>query len=79
MTLSSFLSQKIKNSTDAAAVGRQRKRICTADNEEMENAVYKLCLDTKLKNIPVCGPFLFEQARSFEQSFGVRELNVSVE
>jgi hypothetical protein len=78
-TLSTFLKDrdKIEKSIQSDAIGPQSKKIRTANNEDVDKAVYRWFLDTRSKNIPVNGPLLCERARSFARSFGVAEFKGS--
>lgn len=74
-TLSTFLKQKskIEQNIDADAFGPQRKKIRTADYEEVDKAVYTWFVEMRAKNIPINGPLLCERARSFARSLGFPE------
>ena len=78
-TLSTFLKQKskIEQNIDADAHGPQRKKMRTADYEEVDKAVYTWFVEMRAKNIPINGPLLFERARSFARSLGFPEFMVS--
>jgi hypothetical protein len=77
--LSTFLKDrdKIEKSIHSDTIGPQRKKIRTANNEDVDKAVYRWVLDTRSKNIPVNGPLLCERAQSFARSFGVAEFKGS--
>lgn len=74
-TLSTFLKQKskIEQNIDADALGPQRKKMRTADYEEVDKAVYTWFVEMRAKNIPINGPLLCERARSFARSLGFPE------
>ena len=74
-TLSTFLKQqsKIEQNIDADALGPQRKKMRTADYEEVDKAVYTWFVEMWAKNIPINGPLLCERARSFASSLGFPE------
>ena len=74
-TLSTFLKQKskIEQNIDADAFGPQRKKMRTADYEEVDKAVYTWFVEMRAKNIPINGPLLCERARSFAHSLGFPE------
>ena len=69
-TVSTFLKQKskIEQNIDADALGPQRKKMRTADYEEVDKAVYTWFVEMRAKNIPINGPLLCECARSFARS-----------
>ena len=73
-TLSTFLKQKskVEQNIDADALGPQRKKMRTADYEEVDKAVYTWFVEMQAKNIPINGPLLCERARSFARSLGFR-------
>ena len=56
-TLSTFLKQKskVEQNIDADALGPQRKKMRTADYEEVDKAVYTLFVEMRAKNIPING------------------------
>ncbi len=72
-TLSTFLKQKSKIDIDADALGPQRKKMRTADYEEMDEVVYMWFVEMRAKNIPINGPLLRERARAFARSLGFPE------
>ena len=57
-TLSTFLKQKskVEQNIDADALGPQRKKMQTADYEEVDKAVYTWFVEMQAKNIPINGP-----------------------
>jgi len=49
---------KMEQNIDSDAFGPQRKKIRTADYEEVDKAVYTWFAEMRAKNIPINGPLL---------------------
>src|SRR5215469_10326528 len=75
-TVSTFLKQKSKKkqNIDADALGPQRKKMRTADYEEVGKAVYSWFVEMRAKNIPINDPLLRERARYLARLLGFLEL-----
>ena len=60
-TLSTFLKQKskVEQNIDADVLGPQRKKMRTADYEEVDKAVYTWFVEMRAKNIPINGPLMW--------------------
>lgn len=75
-TLSTFLKDRDKiqrEYNESNAGSASRKRIRTANFEDIDKSVYKWFLEVRSQDIPVSGPMLCAKARDFAVIYGVDE------
>ena len=68
---------KLKKNVESDSIGPQRKRIRTADYEQIDKAVYAWFISMREKKVEIDGPMLCAQALSFATTFKISDFKGS--
>lgn len=79
-TLSTFLKdkKKIEEQLESSTLGPQRKRMRTAQHQDVDAAVFQWFQEARSRNIPINGPLLREKACQLATMLGVEHFQGSV-